>query len=87
MRTKRMIIWVMVMIVCLVNSKVRAVVDFRDGQTYNIDYSIEDDVRVDYEAPGMQTTVNLLDGGAITSITFDHKLYACEDSIINISGG
>lgn len=61
-----------------------AVIDFNDGGIYDIDYEIDDDVRVDWEAPGMETTVNLLAGGAIT---LGYDLHGYNDSYINISGG
>jgi hypothetical protein len=69
---------------CLAASPVLAVVDFNDGGIYNIDYQITENVRVDYEAPGMQTTVNLLDGGILDSRNF---LAAYENSYVNILGG
>jgi len=53
---------------------------FNDGGTHNINYS-ESYVYVDQGAPGMNTTVNLLNGGSIW------KWWAYEDSRINISGG
>lgn len=39
------------------------VVEFKDGLTHNIDYSIYGDVLVDWQAPYMYTMVNLLAGG------------------------
>ncbi len=69
---------------CLAASPVLGVVDFNDGGIYDIDYLINDTVRVDYEAPGMQTTVNLLDGGMII---WRYFLAAYENSHVNILGG
>ena len=60
------------------------VVEFKDGGTWDIDYTINDDVLVDYLAPGMQTTVNLLNGGNISN---SYQLQGYSDSRINISGG
>jgi hypothetical protein len=57
---------------------------FKGGGTHNIDYTINDDVWVDYLAPGMQTTVNLLNSGDIPS---PYKLQGFNNSRINISGG
>ena len=64
-------------------------IEFKDGGTYNINYLTPDDVRVDYQAPGMQTTVNVLDGGGITTPSHQYWgiLEAHSDSRINISGG
>jgi len=58
---------------------------FSDGQVHDIDYEIEDNVYVDFGAPGMETTVNLLDGGRI--MRGSGSLEAHEDSRINIFGG
>jgi hypothetical protein len=57
---------------------------FDDGEIHNIDYFINDDVWVDWDAPGMQTTVNFLDGG---SMAVGSQLHGYNDSHINISGG
>ena len=55
---------------------------FNDGGTYNYDSSYPVDiVYVDYESPGMYTTVNLLNGGNI------HKFFAYQNGQINILGG
>ncbi|MHC4654055.1 MAG: PEP-CTERM sorting domain-containing protein [Planctomycetota bacterium] len=72
------------MVLSLAASPVLGVVDFNDGGIYNIDYLITENVRVDYEASGMQTTVNLLDGGILSSRNF---LAAYENSYVNILGG
>lgn len=61
-----------------------AVIDFDDGQVHNIDYAINDHVRVDFQSPGKQTTLNLLDGGSIGD---GYTLTAYEDSRINMSNG
>lgn len=52
-----------------------------DGQIHNIDYYISDSLWVDYQAPGIQTTVNFLDSSRI-----DYWLEAYEDSRINLIG-
>ncbi len=71
----------MVVVLCLTNSQIMAQIEFKDGQTYNIDYQIKDDVWVDHQASGMETTINLLDGGE----TYD--LIGYKNSHLNISGG
>ncbi|HCC60049.1 MAG: hypothetical protein A2402_02470 [Candidatus Staskawiczbacteria bacterium RIFOXYC1_FULL_37_43] len=58
-------------------------IQFNDGGTHDIDYQINEDVWVDYQAPNMGTTLNLLSGGKI----FEHKLKGYQDSRINILGG
>lgn len=73
-----------VLVLFLALPRANAVIDFNDGGIYNIDYEIDDDVRVDWEAPGMGTTINLLAGGAITA---GYDLHGYNDSRINISGG
>jgi len=67
---------------CFGLPEAEATLVFNDGGVHNIDYLIDDDVLVDYQASGMKTTVNLFDGGRI-----NYMLQALEDSHINISGG
>lgn len=55
-----------------------------DGLIHNIDYEINDSVHVDYMAPEMYTTVNVLDGGSIDT---PYYLWGFENSRINILGG
>ena len=82
MKKRNLTIWTMVALLYLVSLQAMGTVAFNDGETHDIDYEITESVWVDNQAPGMQTTVNLLDGGTITS-----GLYAWEDSTINIHGG
>jgi hypothetical protein len=75
-------------------------VEFKDGLTHNIDYPINDSVKVDYQTPYMYTTVNVLTGlGDDYSLSgFEHSriniysgytsyLYSYDSSQVNISGG
>lgn len=82
MENARKTIWVMVVVVFVASSPVLGLIEFKDGQIHNIDYVINDSVRVDYQAGGMGTTVNLLDGGEISG-----SLYGTGDSHLNIVGG
>ncbi|MHC4891619.1 MAG: hypothetical protein ACYTEO_19380, partial [Planctomycetota bacterium] len=84
MRNAKMTIWMLAAVVCLAAPQVLAWTQFNDGGIHDIDYEINDDVWVDYNAPGMETTVNLLDGGAITN---NYDLHGYNDSYINIFGG
>ena len=84
MKNARTTICVMAVVLSVASSPVLGRVDFADGGSHDIDYVIDDDVWVDYQAPGMQITVNFLDGGWIT---FPHRLSGYEDSIVNILGG
>jgi len=85
MRNVKMTIWVMAMGVCLcVLPAFGSYLDLNDGGTYNISWQISDTVRVDYESPGIRTTVNFLVGGYILD---GQDLKGYEDSYINISGG
>jgi len=43
----------------------RAEIQYNDGGTYDIATTINDNVWVDWETPGMGTTVNVLAGGEI----------------------
>lgn len=69
-------------VLSLTSSPVLAVVEFKDGQTHNIDYEINDDVWVDHYAPATHTTVNLLEGGSINGL-----LLSYQSSEINMLGG
>lgn len=84
MEKRNVTTWAMVAFLCLASTRVMAWTQFKDGQTHNIDYAINDDVWVDYQAPGMQTTVNWLDGASMPG---GYKLQGFEDSRLNISGG
>ncbi len=71
----------MAVVLSLAGSPALGYVDFDDGLVHDIDYEISDSVRVDYGAPGMETTVNLLASGSMISLN------TYEDSQINILGG
>ena len=62
-----------------------AYIQFNDGGVHNIDYVVSDDVWVDFNTPGAQTTVNIQSGGGLASA--DYSLEGYEDGIISISGG
>jgi hypothetical protein len=81
MRSKSVTIW-MVVVVCLAASHTRALVEFNDGGTHNIDYTITEEVWVDYVAPMKGTTVNLVNNGYISS-----DLEGFGISVVNILGG
>lgn len=83
MKNRRTTICVMAVVVCLSTSQVSGLVEFKDGGIHNIDYEINDHVRIDYLAPGRGTTVNLLTGANIS----DTKFESYEDSIVKITGG
>jgi hypothetical protein len=80
-------IWVMVVIVSLVNPPVLATIHFNDGQTHNIDYLIEDDIWIDYQAPDMKTTVNWLNGALRRTLGDTVGMVAWEESRLNVLGG
>lgn len=82
MTNARTTIWVMVVVLSVASSPVLALIDLTGGATYDIDYEINDDVRVDYQATTpMRTRVNLLYVGST------YSLIAHTDSIVNILGG
>lgn len=68
----------------VVPQKAVAVINFDDGGVHNIDYTINDDVWVDYQSPGKRTTINWLDGGVLPS---PYSLVGYEDSVLNVYGG
>ena len=77
-----------------------ATIEYNDGGTHDIDWTINQMVYVDYQSPGTKTTVNIIDKGEILDIMqacqnsrvnviagFVEDLRASENSQINISGG
>jgi len=68
----------------VVQQEAVANVTFDDGGVHNIDYEINDLVDVDYQSPGMKTTVNWLDGGILL---YPYWLSGYGDSTINIFDG
>ncbi len=91
MKSRRVGILVAAVVLLVSDSPVMALTQFKDGGVWNIDYEINDDVWVDYQSPGMGTTVNMLDGGSIPWVNpvppIYYQLKSFEDSIINILGG
>ncbi len=88
-RSVKMTIWALLMSACLgvlPAFSYGGYTYFNDGGTHNIDYLISPHVYVDYEAPGMQTTVNLLAGGSVGQGS-GWNLYGYNDCHINVSGG
>jgi hypothetical protein len=83
-KSKRMEILAAAVVLFIIVSPVMAAIHFRDGGVHDIDYTIRDDVWVDFETPGIGTTVNFLEGGSITRYK---DLQCFEDSIINVLGG
>lgn len=71
-------------VICVTVPQAYAYIDISDGQTHDINYQCNDFVRVDYGSPGLQTTVNWLDGASISG---GYTLEAYQDSRINIRGG
>jgi hypothetical protein len=57
------------------------VTELKDGQTHNFQGSLTDSIWLDYEAPGMNTTVNLLSG----ALGGSHCLIGFENSRINMA--
>lgn len=53
-----------------------------DGEIHNIDYFVNDEIGIDYGMPGMQTTVNWLEGASSS-----YRVTAYEDSRLNVLGG
>ena len=62
-------------------SSAMATIYFGDGGIHDIDYSCSDLIVVDYQLPGLQTTLNVLEGGRPDAIE------GYGDSVINFYGG
>jgi len=58
--------------------------EFKDGYTHDIDYTINDEIWIDYLTPGINTTVVLLNGGVIS---YPCHLRGFNDSEIILTGG
>jgi hypothetical protein len=84
MKNARMTICLVAAVLTIATGQGFGLTQFKDGGTHNINSTTNDDVWVDYLAPGKQTTVNLLNGGYIPQ---PYKLQGYNDSRINISGG
>jgi hypothetical protein len=84
MRSKRAEILAAVAAFFVSASPIMAVVEFNDGGVWDIDYEIIDDVWVDFETPGIGTTVNILDGADMPALW---TLTGWEDSTLNILDG
>lgn len=61
-----------------------ALTQFKDGGTHNMISTINDDVWVDFQTPGLGTTVNVLGGGTILS---PYRLQGFNDSKLNLLDG
>lgn len=83
MRSRSLTIWVMVAIV-FVSGQAMGWTQYNDGGTHDITTTINDDVWVDWEAPGIGTTVNVMSGASIPN---PNKLQGFNDSSLNISSG
>ncbi len=82
MKNPEMTICLMMAVLVIAAGEALGLIEFKDGGTHDIDYEIRDDVRVDWETPGVHTRVNWLSGAVTLGF-----LRGYEDSIINISGG
>ena len=80
MKNARMTICLMAAVLFMSAGQGFGVIEYKDGGTYNINSTINDDVWLDYEAPGMQTKVNLFNGSVLS-------FYAYDNSQVTISGG
>lgn len=65
-------------------TKTEAALTFADGGVHTIDYVYNQNVLVDWNKPGMGTTVICNDGAIITN---SYGIYGYEDSVINVTGG
>jgi len=63
MKSRSLTVVMVAALIVLCRPKAFALLQFNNGGVHDIDYQIDTDVWVDYAAPGMQTTVNLLLGG------------------------
>jgi hypothetical protein len=86
MNRVKVTVCLVVAILSVAPGQVFGITEYKDGAVHNITSTINEDdvVWVDHLAPGMQTTVNMLDGARIPAPA---RLEAWSDSRVNISGG
>jgi len=82
MKNVKMTICLVAVVLFIAAGQVFGTLDLRDGGTWNIWWRINDDIRVDYQAPGKGTIFNLLEGGELWG-----SLHGYNDSHINIYSG
>lgn len=82
MKNVRITVYLMTAILFTAAGRGFCTVEFKDGGTHNINYTINDNVFIDSCTPGMYTKVNLLSGGSVSN-----SVWACEDSQVTMSGG
>jgi hypothetical protein len=82
MKNVRMMYCLTAAILVLMTAQGFSLIDIKDGAIHNINYAINDNVRVDWLEPTKATTVNLLSGGIING-----TLEANNKAILNIAGG
>jgi hypothetical protein len=85
MKNVRMAIWLVTAVLVSVTGQGFGEVHFNDGGTHNINYTINEKVRVTNGVLGEPTTINVLNGGNISAPPA--ALSVSHDSKINISGG
>ncbi|MBN2269302.1 MAG: PEP-CTERM sorting domain-containing protein [Sedimentisphaerales bacterium] len=79
---KRHLLSIAVIILAMQIGSARAVLTLNDGGHHVIDYTVNTLVRVDQDAPGAGTRVDLIEGGFVQA-----WIDAYEDSQVNILGG
>jgi hypothetical protein len=84
MKNVKMTICLVIAVLVIAAGQGFGLTDFNDGATHNINYTINDNVQVDFVTPGLHTTFNLLNGGTIPS---PYQLDGNLTARINISGG
>jgi formylglycine-generating enzyme required for sulfatase activity len=82
---KQMILVLAVLVLSIGLPKADATIYLDDGEIHDVNYPVNDEVWVDWDSPGMETTVNWLEGASM-GLNLRH-LRAYEDSRINIAGG
>jgi hypothetical protein len=82
MSKTRMTICLVAVVLSMATGQGFGMIEFKDGGTHNIDYTISDTVWVDYLSSVNQTTVNVLNGGMIIG-----ELDAYNNSCVTMGGG
>jgi hypothetical protein len=84
MKNVRMTICLMVAVLFMAAGQGFGLTQYKDGATHSINSPVTTDVWVDYQSPGIGTTLNVLSGASQSS---PYWLTEYENAKVNVSGG
>ncbi|OQA01850.1 MAG: hypothetical protein BWY69_01250 [Planctomycetes bacterium ADurb.Bin401] len=84
MKNVRMVFSLIALVSVMAASQGFAITQIRDGGVHNISNLVNDTIWVDFESPGLRTTVNVLNGAEISG---GDDLAGYNECTLNVSGG